>query len=54
VRLLKKVKDYHLEVDFTIKPKLVETDFGMKRTYYAKKVDNTEKNKNLSEFPNLN
>ena len=54
VRLLKKVKDYHLEVDFTIKPKLVETDFGMKRTYYSKKVDITEKHRNLSEFPNLN
>ncbi|MBM3185974.1 MAG: hypothetical protein FJZ67_06705 [Bacteroidetes bacterium] len=52
--LLKKVKDYHFEVDFTIKPKLVETDFGMKWTYYAKKVDVTKKNRNLSDFPNLN
>lgn len=52
--LLKKVKDYHFEVDFTIKPKLVETDFGMKLTYYAKRVDLTQKETHLSEFPNLN
>lgn len=52
--LLKKVKDYHFEVDFTIKPKLVETDFGMKLTYYSKKVNLTQKENQLSEFPNLN
>jgi hypothetical protein len=54
LRLLKKVKEYHFEVDYTIKPKFVETDFGKKLTYYAKKVEITEKNKNLSNFPNLN
>jgi len=52
--LLKKVKEYHLEVDFTIKAKLVETDFGMKWTYYAKKVDVTEKNMNFSRLLSLN
>ena len=53
-RLLKKVKEYHLEVDFTIKPKLVETDFGMKWTYYAKKVNVSQRKINQCEFPNLN
>jgi hypothetical protein len=49
---LKKVKDCHFEVDFTIKPKFVETDFGMKLTYYAKKVEPTEKDSFISKFPN--
>jgi hypothetical protein len=52
--LLKKVKDCHFEVDFTIKAKFVETDFGMKLTYYAKKVEPTEEDSYTSKFPNLN
>jgi hypothetical protein len=48
------VKDCHFEVDFTIKPKFVETDFGMKLTYYAKKVEPTEEDSYTSKFPNLN
>jgi hypothetical protein len=52
--LLKKVKECHLEFDFTIKPKLVETDFGVKWTYYVKKVDVTEKNMNFSQLLSLN
>ena len=54
VGLLKKVKDLNFEVDFTIKPKLVETDFGMKLAYYAKTVVNSEKDVTLFKFPNLN
>lgn len=52
--LLKKVKDYYFEVDYTIKPKPVETDFGIKLTYYAKKVEISNKKIDLSEFSNLN
>ena len=53
-RLLKKVKDYYFEVDFTIKPKPVKTGFGIKLTYYAKKIELSKKNTDLAEFPNLN
>lgn len=38
--LLKKVKNEQFEVDFRIKPKYVETDFGIKLTYFARKVQN--------------
>lgn len=36
--LLKKVKANYFSVDFNIKPKMVETEFGKKMTYYAKKI----------------
>ena len=39
-RLLKKIKNEHFEVDFRITPKYVETNFGNKITYFAKKVQN--------------
>jgi hypothetical protein len=52
--LLKKVKELHFEVDYTIKPKLVETEFGIKLAYYVKKVDNHQKTSNSLTFPNLN
>jgi hypothetical protein len=54
MRLLKKVKDYYFEVDFTIKPKPVKTGFGIKLTYYAKKTEISKNNRDLAEFPNLN
>ena len=52
--LLKKVKESYFEVDFTIKPKPVETEFGIKLTYYVKKVEINKTNSVLAEFPNLN
>jgi hypothetical protein len=38
--LLKKVKNEYFEVDFRIQPKYVETNFGNKITYFAKKIQN--------------
>ena len=38
--LLKKVKTNYFSIDFNIKPKIVETEYGKKITYYAKKIDN--------------
>ena len=52
--LLKKVKASYYSVDFNIKPKMVETEFGKKMTYYAKKIEISKKKIDLSEFPNLN
>jgi len=36
--LMKKVKANYFSVDFNIKPKIIETEFGKKTTYYAKKI----------------
>jgi hypothetical protein len=38
--LLKKVKTNYFSIDFNIKPKIVETEYGKKITYYAKKIEN--------------
>ena len=49
--LLKNVKASYYSVDFNIKPKMVETEFGKKMTYYAKKIEISKKKDRPFQIP---